>query len=1123
MERLPIVRSKFFNMLEFRLGASFAALAIIIGGLFMLALLYSLEIKLRQDMMDRLSDAVRLATANLNVELHATLTSPEQEESAAYESIQSYLEKIHDSNTKLIYLYTMRQDQEGIPYFVVDADVPADNRVEIAHWGERYEDPSSEMLEAFTTTEPYVAEKAFTTDEWGTVISAYAPLYTPDGKRDGILGIDMQVNDVIAYQRHYYLIVIALYSIAVLAAIICGMLMGRFLARPIIQLCDGAEALTRGESNRRFECKTSDELGQLAMALNVMAEHAQLERNELNQVLRRQVEKLSKANQALEENEGMLRQITASAQDAIIMTDSQGIVTFWSPAAERIFGPPEQEAVGETLQSLIVPPQEYEAFQLCFLSYLSDDVKMTPGECSRLRSIHSSGRLLTVELSIARLWVRKQRCLLGIFRDVTEREEYETQLRNTKEEAEFLNRDLEQAIARANQLAFEAEAANCAKSEFLANMSHEIRTPMNGIIGMSNLLLDTELNSEQFDFAKTIVSSAESLLRLINDILDFSKIEAGKLDLEYIEFDLRKTIEEMSDALAFRAHEKNLELVCVIDTKTPSYLQGDPGRLRQIITNLIGNAIKFTHQGDVTLNVAVREESDDKTELLFEVHDTGIGIQEDQSRKLFQAFTQADSSTTRKYGGTGLGLAICRQLAEKMEGEIGARNNAAGGATFWFTARLRKLSAKRVQELQQNSAAAISLNDVRVLLVETSETSRRMLRLYLTEYQCQVDDVSNPSAALDKIRQAVADGRPYAIALLAMQLPDMSGDELGEQIKQDPAICGTRLISLTSFGKRGDAKRLEKIGFSAYLTKPVKPSHLRECLHEVLSEKHDQTGKPREQLITRHSLREKFDKRFHVLLAEDNLVNQRVAVKVLEKLGCSVDVANDGLEAIEALKRRDYDAVLMDLQMPRLNGLEATQRIRDPETGVRNPQIPVIAMTASAMSDDRHRCLAAGMNDYISKPFKPDTLLEKLQCIRSSAAVRDSSDSERTQALHENAVVFQKDKLRKRLLDDEELVREIVQLFLKESPRLIESLHDAYDQGDHHKMYALAHQIEGSAGSIDADAMQHAAHELSTLAADGGDPRKIKASFEKLIANYSALDEHLKQCGYQSEPTSQTA
>lgn len=709
--------------------------------------------------------------------------------------------------------------------------------------------------------------------------------------------------------------------------------------------------------------------------------------------------------------------------------------TKWAPALYDIYGiRPEDISPSVEGYLQLVHPDDRNAVSQSVEAILSSKKDFS----YQHRVLHPDGTLRYhhVNVKVALNEDGEPTRLFGTAQDITERVMLENELKQARDEA--------------------LESARL-KSEFLANMSHEVRTPMNGVIGMAGLLLDTNLNDEQRDCAEIIRSSGETLLTIINDILDFSKIEAGKLHFDEVDFDLRNAVEGTVEMLADRAREKNLELASFVHRDVPILLRGDPGRLRQVLTNLISNALKFTAHGEVIVSAETESETDTAVVIRFSVRDTGIGIDRDVQAKLFQAFIQADGSTTRKYGGTGLGLSISKQLVELMDGQIGVESTPGKGSIFRFTARF----AKQCVENQPATLHIESLDGLRVLVVDDNATNRKILSHQLGSWGLVQTPADSAAEALMLMSEAAANGAPFELVILDFQMPEMDGWELAEAIKADPSIAAAHLILLTSLGQRGDAAKARAAGIEAYLTKPVKQSQLFDCLMTLFN-KSESTAAKNEvpTLITRHSLAEaRKISGNRILIAEDNIVNQKVAIRQLEKLGHRADAVANGREAIEALSRIAYDLVLMDCQMPEMDGYEATARIRQIERGIRHT--PIVAMTAHAFEGDREKCIAAGMDDYISKPVRPEALkdiLARYLFDLGLPALREKPTPVTTPAVD-------RDRLYEAFGHDADEFDELLKLYLSDTWNNLERLETAARVADHETVELVAHSSAGASAN----------------------------------------------------------
>jgi two-component system sensor histidine kinase/response regulator len=770
------------------------------------------------------------------------------------------------------------------------------------------------------------------------------------------------------------------------------------------------------------------------------------------------------AEQALRDSEALYHSLVETLPLNVFRKDLHGRFTFGNQLFCQSLGKPPEEFIGKT--DFDFYPAELAE------KYRQDDRRVIKEKVilNEVEEHHKpNGEKIYVQVLKTPVYDSREQVIgtQAIFWDVSDRRRAMEEMRKAKEAA---------------------ESANRAKSAFLANMSHEIRTPMNAIIGMTELVLETDLTGEQREYLELVKKSADSLLAVINDILDFSKVEAGRLELDSIAFSLRDHLGDMLNTLAPRAYQKGLELACHVAPHVPDHLRGDPVRLGQVLVNLVGNALKFTKQGEVVVDVglvdggvangegsswSVRESMHRTAHLHFTVRDTGIGVPEDKREIIFDPFTQADGSTTRQYGGTGLGLAIARRLVEMMGGRIWVESEAGKGSAFHFTAQLEVQDTPATRPIPIEAA---SIQGMSVLVVDDNATNRRILEEILSHWQMKPALADNASQALELLLQAARSGEPIPLALLDVQMPGTDGYMLAERIRQQPEIAGTTLLVLTSSAQSGENARRQELGINSYLSKPIKQADLWKAIMQALgmplaSEARVEPSGEQPQPQARQ---------LRVLLAEDNLVNQKLAVRLLERRGHQVTVANNGREALDLLKQQAFDVVLMDVQMPEMDGYAATMQIRQEEqrTGA---HIPILAMTAYAMKGDRERCLAVGMDGYISKPVRAKELFESIEGIQPTTKHAGAQPPEHSRA----EGIFDEAEALRRLGEDRPLLRELVEVFLDECPRLLDTIRNAIAKKDAVRLRIAAHGLKGAIDNFVAPAAYEAALRLEMIGRDG--------------------------------------
>jgi PAS domain S-box-containing protein len=831
----------------------------------------------------------------------------------------------------------------------------------------------------------------------------------------------------------------------------------RRILSPIRSLSEMAAQVAKGDFDHRIEAgsSTRDEVGDLVVSFNEMAEG----------LIRTTVSKRYVDN------------VISSMNDSLIIVAEDGSIGKVNEATLRLLGYEADELIGRPFGLILKGDgaDDYGADDLIEAKLVSDVEKTYVAKGGTKIPMLFSSSVMTDDEGVLE-------GLVCVAQDITQRKRAEEELQRAKETAEKANarlretnRNLEEATIYAKEMASQAESANAAKSEFLAMMSHEIRTPLNGILGFSQLLLDDKsLTTDQRDFVSTIYDSGIALLGVINDILDFSKIEAGKMELESIDFDLMAVVEGIGDVLGQRATEKGLELTCYVDPNVPTRLRGDPGRVRQMLLNLAGNAVKFTNRGEVVIEASLVKEMADRATIRFEVRDTGIGVPEDQQAVIFDRFTQADGSTTRKYGGTGLGLAIVKRFAEMMGGDVGVESHEGKGSTFYFTA---DFPLQKNPSFEMPKPGVINVKGLPVLVVDDNPTSRRLLAEMAMGWDMRATVVDSGHAALEAMQQARQDGNNFELAIIDARMPEMDGFALVRRIRESEDLYSPTVIMLTSAGRIGDGALCRDLGVSGYLMKPVKKSDLWDAIMIAL-------GNPvsdgrSQELITQHSLREN-RRSLRILIAEDSQVNLKLIVRLLEKRGHTAVTVGNGREVLRALERQVFDLVLMDVQMPEMDGFEATAVIRERERST-GSHVPIVAITAHAMKGDRERCLDAGMDAYISKPVRADELFDLIEGMIPRIAKHGLGMPPET----EGAEVINWNDAIKHFEGDVDLLREIAEMFVEESPALVNQIKEALSKGDANQLERVAHTIKGSVGNFAARPALEAAKRVEQIGRDG--------------------------------------
>ncbi len=896
-------------------------------------------------------------------------------------------------------------------------------------------------------------------------------------------GEDTLTQELQGFRNRSLILGISLAFIALALAV----LFSRRVAQPLVKMTQAVQHYEQSGKLEELPVGSSDEIGVLARSF-----HNLLQR--MNSAMTEQQKMAAKSN----ETSDRIQAIVDSVVDSIVTIDQWGRIQSFNKAAEMMFGYQEDEVIGENVK-LLMPSEHSDHHDQYLSDYHVSGISKIIGVGRELAATTKTGRVFPIHLAISKITLNEGTLYTGIIRDIS------------------VQKDAELALIEGKEA---AESAARYKSEFLASMSHEIRTPMNGVLGMLGLLMRSKLSNEQYHFAQLARSSAESLLTIINDILDFSKVEAGRLELEILDFNLNSQLGEFAESISPKAQEKGLEIILDVTAVDRSMVRGDPGRIRQVLSNLVGNAIKFTESGEIAIHAVVEPNNHGSLCFRCSVTDTGIGIPADKVEGLFESFTQVDASTTRKYGGTGLGLSIVKQLCELMNGSVSVSSSEHQGSCFTFEIELEE------SDHSQAVLPSVDIHGSNMLIVDDNETSRAVLRGQLESWGAVVTEASSATEALDVLdTRCSSEGKSeFVVAFLDMQMPDIDGLELGIQIRAEPRCDEIKLVMMTSMARRGDAQRFADIGFSAYFPKPTTTSDLFDALQVVMAG--GDTLNHAQPLVTKHYVNSlsmsddddiaisRWSNSVRLLLVEDNHINQTVALGVLEDFGLTSDVAGNGIEALIAIKEAaemvPYHLVLMDCQMPDMDGYEATRQIREGIAGEAAIDLPVIAMTANAMLGDREKCLEAGMSDYLTKPIDNEALEAMLQkWLPDNLRLADISTTQNTDIKKNvRSEIWDKAAAMKRVRGKEERLVYLAELFVSDMPKRMDELREALHKQDLQTVMEKAHTVKGISANLGALKLTETAADIEQLgeAMDEDGARRLVKVLER---DFSEIQQHL--------------